>query len=395
MGTLPSVSRTVNGSTGWLLGLVWGNRMRRFVVPVALAASFAGLSAWLTPRGPITPFEALLTMAAALFVGAACGVVTGRRWSMLLVPAVYIGVFELARLDVAGPTVDAIHLTSLYGLIAFAVGRLVHGVLVLAPMLLGTVYGVELAARLGPGVAAPLGIVGWTLTGLLSLAVLGVAVSVARPATTYSIVGPDGDPLPGSIAELITVPIGGHEQALMVRGRSTDNPVLLYLAGGPGGTDLGAMRRDVALEERFVVVTWEQRGAGKSYAALDPAETLTLEQTVADTVAVTTYLRERFDEEKIYLVGNSWGTTLGVLAVQRHPELFHAYVGTGQMVSQRETDILFYADTLAWADHAGNDALATRLRQIGPPPYTSLLDYEPALSHEHDWNVYPEFELTQ
>src|SRR5690606_40616077 len=73
--------------------------------------------------------------------------------------------------------------------------------------------------------------------------------------------------------------------------RSSD---LLYLAGGPGGTDLGAVRRDVGLEEDFVVAVWEQRGAGKSYAALDPAETLTVDQLVSDTIEVTDYLRERF-----------------------------------------------------------------------------------------------------
>src|SRR5690606_5108939 len=121
------------------------------------------------------------------------------------------------------------------------------------------------------------------------------------------------------------------------------------------------------LEQHFVVVTWDQRGTGKSYAALDPAETLTLEQMVADTIEVTEYLRERFGEDKIYLTGNSWGSILGVLAVQRRPELFHAYVGTGQMVSLRQTDIIFYEDTLAWAERNGNAALVATLRRNGPP----------------------------
>ena len=314
---------------------------------------------------------------------------------MLVTPAVFVVVFELARLGVDGPTVDGIHLDSTYGVIAFVLGRLVHGVFVLAPMILGTVYGVWLAARLGRDASATMGAVGWTLTGLVTLALVVVAVFVARPATTHPIVGPDGEPLAGSIAELIAVPIGGHNQAMMVRGRSIENPVLLYLAGGPGGTDLGAMRADVALERDFVVVTWEQRGAGKSYSSLDSVETLTLEQMVADTIEVTNYLRDRFDEDKIYLVGNSWGTILGVLTVQRHPELFHAYVGTGQMASPRETDIMFYEDTLAWAERTGNDALAATLHQNGPPPYDNLLDYEPALSHEHDWNPYPELDTSK
>jgi pimeloyl-ACP methyl ester carboxylesterase len=213
--------------------------------------------------------------------------------------------------------------------------------------------------------------------------------------TTQPIMGPDGAPVPGSIAEVITLPIGGTRQALMIRGRSTDNPVLLYLAGGPGGTDVGAMRADTGLEQHFVVVTWDQRGSGKSYAALDPVDTLTLAQMVSDTIEVTNYVRNRFDEEKIYLVGNSWGTTLGVLAVQQHPELFHVYVGTGQMVSQRETDRMFYEDTLAWAERTGNTALVAALRYNGPPPYRTLLDYEPALAHEHDWNAYPELDTSK
>jgi proline iminopeptidase len=303
---------------------------------------------------------------------------------------VFVVVFEFARLGVDGPSVDTIHLGSTYGIIAFVLGRVVHAVLVLAPMVLGTVCGVWLASRLGREAAPAMGTAGWAFTGLTTLGLMALAASTARPGTTQPVADPGGGVLPGSIAELIEVPIGGHSQTMMIRGRSTDSPVLLYLAGGPGGTDLGAMRADVSLEQDFVVVTWDQRGTGKSYSALDPVETLTVEQMVADTIEVTNHLRERFRKDKVYLVGNSWGTILGVLAVQRHPELFHAYVGTGQMVSPRETDIMFYEDTLAWAEQTGDDALAATLRQNGPPPYDNLFYYEPALSHEHDWNPYPE-----
>ena len=97
--------------------------------------------------------------------------------------------------------------------------------------------------------------------------------------------------------------------------------------------------------------------------------------------------RERFGKEKIYLLGQSWGSILGVLAVQQQPELYHAFVGTGQMVSPRETDRIFYEDTLAWARETGNNDLVDTLTEIGPPPYESILDYEPALSYEHE--VYP------
>ncbi len=192
----------------------------------------------------------------------------------------------------------------------------------------------------------------------------------------------------GSIAELTTVDVNGQDLRLMIRGHSIDNPVLLFLAGGPGGSEYGAMRNHLPeLEEHFTVATWDQRGAGTSYPELDPTNTMTLDGQIDDTVAVTNYLRDRFGQDRIYVLGQSWGTTLGVLAIQNHPEFYEAFIGTGQMVSQRETDIIFYTDTLAWANDTGNNALVDELEAIGPPPYDRMLDYETALANEHD--VYP------
>jgi pimeloyl-ACP methyl ester carboxylesterase len=384
-----------------LLKSIWSNWRIGLAAAAALAASAALLSAWLTPRGPVTAAQTLVTMAAAFIVGLVAGMVMGDRWSLVVAPVVFVAVFELARLGVAGPTVDAIHLNSAYGIIAFVLGRGFHGVVALLPMLLGGGYGIGLASWMGREPAVQMGVFGWIVTGLATVGLVALAVAFARPGVTAPIVGADGEPLPGSVAEITTVTLGGHEQTVMIRGRSVDNPILLYLAGGPGGTDLGAMRADVGtdklhpLEQHFVVATWEQRGVGKSYAALDPVETLTPEQMMRDCVTLTNYLRERFDEEKIYLVGNSWGTLLGVLVVEQHPELFHAYIGTGQMVSPRETDRMFYEDTLAWAKETGNEALVDELRQNGPPPYDDLLAYEPAIAHEHDWNPYPELDVSK
>jgi len=168
--------------------------------------------------------------------------------------------------------------------------------------------------------------------------------------------------LPGSIAQMRMIPVGDGQQAVVMRGRDVNNPVLLYLSGGPGQSDLPYVRAIFHdLEEDFVVVAWDQRGVGKSYEALDPAATLTLDRAVTDVIEVTNYLRGRFAEEKIYLAGVSWGSTLGVLAVQREPELFHAWIGSGQMVSQRETDQRLYADLLALADERGDAALREQL----------------------------------
>lgn len=366
----------------------WG-----FSAGVALAVVAGLASAWLMPRGPITSVHALWSLALAALVGAGAGYLSGNRWTVLTVPTVYLLVFELARLRVEGPTVDGVHLGSgLYGVIAFVLGRVFPALLTLVPLAVGTVFGIALTNRLDNGSARPLSAPWLILSGVTMLALALLAFVIARPARTAPIIGVEGQPVANGIAELLYVPIGGHDQALMIRGRDSDNPVLLYLTGGPGGTDIGAMRRDVTLEQDFTVVTWDQRGAGKSYAAIDPIGTLTLAQMVSDTVELTDYLRQRFGQEKIFLVGQSWGSTLGVLTVQQHPERYHAFVGVGQMVSQRATDVMFWEDALAWAERTGDTRLAARLRRNGSPPYTDMLAYDPVVAHEHSWNAYPGFD---
>jgi proline iminopeptidase len=364
------------------------------VAAAVLAAALWGLAAgWWTPRGPVTNGEGLSTMAISLLVGGVAGLAMRSRWAMLLAPAVFVAVFELLPLGTGGPTVDGIHLST-YGLMAFAVGRGIHGVLVLVPMVLGGALGAGIARRTSERPPVRRGRVRAGLyarrvvAALAGVGLVVLAVGIARPASTAPIVGSEGDPLAGSIAELTRVEIGGHDLAVMIRGDSSENPVLLFLAGGPGGTELGAMRRHLAaLERDFVVVTWDQRGTGKSYGELDPTSTLTPERAVSDTIEVTNYLRDRFGQDKIYLVGQSWGSILAVLAVQQHPELYRALVGAGQMVSPLETDRIFYRDTLEWAREKGDAGLVDTLTDVGPPPYEIILDYEPALSYEHE--VYP------
>ena len=369
---------------------LWGDRRLAVLVALVVVAGVALVSGWVTPRGPLTPTQVLVTTAAMLATGTLAGFVTGTRWSMLLAPLVFVATFELARVGAQGATVDAINLASTYGVFAFVVGRVAHGVMVLPALLLGTGYGVWLANRSGHPTAPSPGLPGRVATGLGTVVVVALAVALALPGSTAPILGPDGAPLEDAVAELVTVEIGGVDQVIMIRGSDVDDPVLLHLAGGPGGTDLGAMRADPGLESDFVVATWEQRGTGKSYAtSIDPVEQLTLEQAVADTLAVTDHLRERFGQDRIYLTANSWGTIPSVLALQQAPERFHAYVGTGQMVDNRATDRMFHQDALAWAEDTGNDALAERIRAAGPPPYEDLLDYEYTVSYEHQWNAYP------
>ncbi len=386
-----TIERTVEPQvTGRTVDRVWFDPTLAIAGAAVLVVIAGVVTGWLTPRGPLTTFSALLSMIAALGIGMAVGAATGSRWSILWVPLLYALTFEVVRISAAGPTVDAIALNTIIGQMVFAVGRAVHGILVLLPLALGAGWGVWLAQRLGHPTAVEPGWAGRVAFGLATLVVVVVGVSIARPASTAAITGPDGEPLAGSIAELVTVEIGGVDQVMLIRGRSVDNPVLLHLAGGPGGTDIGAMRDDTGLEQDFVVVTWDQRGTGKSYAtSIDPVEDLSLEQAIRDTIEVSEYLRDRFDEEQIVLTANSWGTIPSVFAVDRRPELYRAYVGTGQMVNNRLTDQMFYEDTLAWAQETGREGLAESIREAGPPPYDDLTRYQYTAGYEHEWNDYP------
>lgn len=198
-----------------------------------------------------------------------------------------------------------------------------------------------------------------------------VIVAVSQwTAHTPPILGADGKPLPGSIAVLEKVKLGGVNQWLIIRGYNVDKPVLLFLSGGPGASEAGrVLRFNSELEKHFVVVIWEQRGCGKSYPSLNPKSALTVDQYVADIVELTDMLHERFDEQKIYLAGHSWGTIIGARAAQARPDLFYAYVGAAQMVNVQETDQIIYDMVLAHSRKTGDTKFVQTLEKQGPPPY--------------------------
>ena len=387
------IPREFGGLRG-ALGRAWRDR-RIGVAAVVVAAGLYGVVAgWWTPRGPVTTPQALAAIGISLVVGVFAGLVLRSRWAMLIAPVTFAVVFELTRRSAVGPLVDGIHVTSIYGVLAFALGRGVHGVLAVVPMLLGAVAGAALARRLRDAGSPRDGrgrswrVARRTITALVAVGVLALTLGIIRPAGTDPILTSDGKPLAGSVAELTRVDVGGSSLAMMIRGDNVKNPVLLFLAGGPGGTDIGALRRNSqGLERAFTVATYDQRGTGKSYDTLDPTSTLTLQGAVNDAVQVTNYLRARLHQDKIYLVGNSWGSILGVLAAQQHPELFAAFVGAGQMVDIKATDRLYYQDTLAWAQRTGNTSVVRQLTRNGLPPYANPLDYEPLLGNEQ--KVYP------
>jgi pimeloyl-ACP methyl ester carboxylesterase len=206
------------------------------------------------------------------------------------------------------------------------------------------------------------------VAGIISVSLIAVAASQFF-ASTPPIRDTNGQPMPGSIATLEKVNLNGSEQWISIRGKDVDKPVLLFLAGGPGGSQLVTERRALTgLEDHFVVVNWEQPGAGKSFNAIDRS-TLTPERYISDGLALVSYLRERFHAEKVYLLGESWGSALGIWMVQRQPESFHAFIGTGQMVAFLENDLMCYSFSLKWAQERGDTEKVAQLQKQGPPPY--------------------------
>jgi proline iminopeptidase len=180
----------------------------------------------------------------------------------------------------------------------------------------------------------------------------------------------DGEVLPGSIASMEKLPIGGIEQSVWLRGRSTANPLLVLLHGGPGASEAPLFRAyDAALEDDFLVVYWEQRGAGRSYRRDIPPESMTIDRFVVDLDELVELLRARFGQERVVLLGHSWGSALGILYAHAHPEKVAAYAGVGQVADMAEGERLSWEHALRLARERGLADGVRELEAIGPPPH--------------------------
>jgi pimeloyl-ACP methyl ester carboxylesterase len=179
----------------------------------------------------------------------------------------------------------------------------------------------------------------WIIAGIVALLLLPVILlRIISPGKTSPITDANGKNVPGSIAVIEKLQIGGAMQYIILRGHNVNNPVLLYLHGGPGTPEFAFVRRELAaLEKHFTICYWEQRGSGKSAGE---TASITLEQLVSDAAEVTKYLQQRFNCGKVHLLGHSWGTVLGVHTAKAHPQLFASYIGIGQVGNQFEGERL-------------------------------------------------------
>lgn len=222
--------------------------------------------------------------------------------------------------------------------------------------------------------------IGLSLLGLAGVVIVvaaaGLGFRVYRQhlaAETLAILSPTG------VQEGEFVDIGGIKQWIQIRGEDRDNPVLLFVHGGPGGSSWPMSSGWRPWEKHFTVVQWDQRGTGRTYGAAGDAlaPTMTLERMTQDGIELAEYLRVHLHKDRIVLVGHSWGSFLGIHIVKRRPDLFSAYVGTGQVVGRTTFEKAFELTIARLETLAQSTSNREALAELAP------IVSQPALSPEN------------
>lgn len=206
------------------------------------------------------------------------------------------------------------------------------------------------------------------------IAVLLLVIKLNSAGVEEPFLDENGNVLPNSIAYHEDMVINGAPQRLTIRGKDINNPVLLRVHGGPGYPffPVGHKIMGVDLEDLFTVCYWDQRGAGPAYNSSIPDSTLTLDQIVDDGLAISQFLIDKFNKDKIYIEGVSWGTTVSAFMVQKNPELFKAYIGIGQMANQPLSEQMSFDFVMAEAQKQNDTESIELLNTIGRPPYPEM-----------------------
>lgn len=198
-----------------------------------------------------------------------------------------------------------------------------------------------------------------------------IYLAIVSPGKPKPLRDENGKILQGSISEKIFLQIGGVKQGMFIQSKDSTNPVLLYLHGGIPDYFM-TKKHPTGLEDYFTVVWWDQRGAGLSYKANIPKDSMSLEQMISDTKEVTNYLRKRFGKDKIYLMGRSGGTFIGIHAAAQFSELYHAYIGMAQMSVHLKSERLAYEYMVKEYRDAGNWKM---LRKLEASPVTNKIPF--------------------
>jgi pimeloyl-ACP methyl ester carboxylesterase len=177
---------------------------------------------------------------------------------------------------------------------------------------------------------------------------------------------------PNGISSLEEITLGGVKQWIFIRGTDQNNPVLIFLHGGPGAPVMGmssSRNLDAELIKHFTVVHWDQRGTGKSYNSDIPVSAMTFDRLAEDCNELIDYIRDRFNIQRVFLVGHSAGSVIGIKTAYKYPEKIHAYVGVGQIINDYEQQEISYNFVVEEAEKSGDVKKQNAIEAIGPPPY--------------------------
>jgi len=214
--------------------------------------------------------------------------------------------------------------------------------------------------------------VAYLLAGLSLLGLLSLLMYRAYLEKSTRIESPNG------ISSLEEITLGGLEQWIFIRGTDQNNPVLLFLHGGPGAPLLGmssSRKYDAEMIKHFTVVHWDQRGAGKSFSSDIPVDSMTLDRLVEDCNELIDYLRNRFHTQRVLIVAHSGGTVIGIKTAYKYPEKIRAYVGVAQVINEYEQQKVSYDFLVEEAEKSGDVGRQNAIKAIGPPPYESPKEF--------------------
>lgn len=199
------------------------------------------------------------------------------------------------------------------------------------------------------------------LKAIIIVLILFIIIRLFTPTWTPLIKGEN------SISELKKVEINGTDFTIMIRGEDRDNPVLIFVHGGPCCSEIPYIRKyQENLEKDFTIVHYDQRGSGKSYEFGKDYSDVTAVTHRDDLIALTEYIEEYLGKEQVILTGHSYGTYIAMMAAHQREDLYQAYIGIGQMSDTVESELNSLSKCITEAEHAGNESDEEYLRNLEP-----------------------------